>query len=131
MPAYQTPFGANEFPPGNIRCEPNLTVGTEIVRAFPCPSSSETLSDCSDASIGKTPLAPAGSNPVKTSARWLLKSTVTIGRLYFDPAGEGPSFRTFLGPFSATPAERSGASTAGVNAIVSTGDGEFVGCAGG
>jgi hypothetical protein len=69
------------------RCEPKLTGGKEIIRAFPRPSSSETLTDCNDASIGNTvSLFSAGRAFEITFARWLLKSA-TANALFCLDAG--------------------------------------------
>jgi hypothetical protein len=64
-----------------MRCEPKLIEGTEIVRAFPRPSSRETLNDCCVESSGRTSNSPTGSRPLITVARWLLKSSATSDRL--------------------------------------------------
>src|ERR1044071_236488 len=61
---YQTLFGANGFVFGINRCEPKLILGTEIVFAFPRPSSIETLKYCTDeASIGTAFDHSCGSAP--------------------------------------------------------------------
>src|SRR5215208_6038495 len=76
-----------------------------MVRAFPRPSSSETLSDCNDASIGKA--VDAATLPLITSARVLLKSTVATGRLFFDPVCGGRSFLILCGLLAGIAAENS------------------------
>jgi hypothetical protein len=76
-----------------------------MVRALPRPSSSENLSDCNDASIGKT--VEAATLPLMTSARWLLKSTATAGRLTFAIVCAGRSFFTLCDLFSGIAAENS------------------------
>jgi hypothetical protein len=64
-----------------MRWEPKLIEGTEIIRAFPRPSSRETLNDCSDESSGNTSNVPDGSRLLITEAPSLLKSSATSGRL--------------------------------------------------
>ena len=58
------PFGTDWFAFGITRCDPNVIVGTEIVRALPRPSSRETLNGSSefDASIGKIAECRCASN---------------------------------------------------------------------
>ena len=71
-----------------MRCEPKLTVGNEIVRALPRPSSSETLRDCAGPSIGNTgSLLSGGSVLLTTLARSLLKSTAVSERFGFATNG--------------------------------------------
>src|SRR5688572_5555735 len=66
------------------RCDPKLTVGNEIVRALPRPSSSETLTDCNDASMGNTAVvSKAGRVFVTKLARSLLKSIAVTCRFGF------------------------------------------------
>jgi len=61
-----------------MRCCPNRIVGTEMVFAFPRPSSSESLSGCTDASIGNTVVASElnASDPEISSACVLAESIV-------------------------------------------------------
>jgi hypothetical protein len=96
-----------------------VIVGTEMIRAFPRPSSSETLSDCNDASIGNA--VEAATLPLITSARSLLKSTVATVRLFFAVAGTGRSFLIPGGLFAGTLAENSCGFTVGFG--LSTGPG--------
>src|SRR6185503_7150303 len=64
-------------------------VGTEIVLAFPLPSSSENLNDGSDASIGITAVASESIlDPEITCAPMLADSIVAKGRFTLGPVTE-------------------------------------------
>src|SRR5215217_3499004 len=96
-------------------------VGTEMVRAFPRPSSSDTLNGSKDASIGNAADVPTASIPLITSARSLLKSAATNGRLFLEPAETERSGLLDCGRLSGIPATNFLFGSMGTGAPVSTG----------
>src|SRR5687768_18439182 len=81
-PDYHAPLAEatrGELPCDNTRCDPKLTVGTEIVRELPRPLSNETFTGFDDASIGKSDAWAVNSSERTTGARLLAMSLVPVG----------------------------------------------------
>ena len=70
---------------GKTLCDPNVIVGTEMVRALPSPSSSETVNDSSEVSIGK--IGDCRCELEITGARSLAKSAAMRRGRAFDVVG--------------------------------------------
>jgi hypothetical protein len=89
LPDYHAPLAEatkGEVLCDNTRCDPKLTLGTEIVRELPRPSSIETFTDCGEPSIGKSDARAVNSPGRTTRAGALAISRVPILLTRFAPS---------------------------------------------